>query len=84
MREQQDYIVRITDVIQKNRTYLARIDKDDTSKQVKVTSNIFIATLRLETAKNNIATLDQEVAAKAAAMMEALRIANGERGSWLF
>jgi anthranilate synthase component 1 len=27
---------------------------------------------------------DQEVAAKAAAMMEALRIANGERGSWLF
>ncbi|BAM06398.1 anthranilate synthase component I family protein [Leptospirillum ferrooxidans] len=27
---------------------------------------------------------DQEVAAKAAAMMEALRISNGERGSWLF
>jgi hypothetical protein len=46
--------VRHKEVLAKNLDYLARLRPDDTSKAIKVKSNIVIIQLRLETMQNEI------------------------------
>lgn len=48
-----------SDLLQRNRDYLATLTKDDVSKSIKVKSNILIFMVRIETLKNNIESLKE-------------------------
>lgn len=47
-------------LLEKNKKYLATLSPDDTSKKVKISSNILILNTRIETLSNNMALGDQE------------------------
>jgi hypothetical protein len=50
------------DLLARNRQYLeTQIGKEDTSKKVKVSSNIFVIQVRIETLTNAIAAVDQKL-----------------------
>lgn len=51
-------------LLQRNRDYLARLDPSESSKAIKVKSNIVILAVRIETIKNNLAAAQSDLQAK--------------------
>jgi hypothetical protein len=70
LQQQLEYRDKTAEILGKNKAYLDKLDKDDTSKRVKVNSNIVIANLRIETANNTIASVKKDIADKGCATCE--------------
>jgi hypothetical protein len=51
-------------LLQRNRDYLARLDPSESSKAIKVKSNIVILAVRIETIKNNLVAAQSDLQAK--------------------
>lgn len=64
LNQQQNLRVRTADILEKNKAYLAKLGPDDTSKRIKVNSNILIASVQIETIDNNIQTLKKAIQEK--------------------
>ena len=58
LHDQKDKQALFQDYLNKNRAYLAQLKPDDSSKLIKVKSNIVIIQLRLETLQNLINPLN--------------------------
>lgn len=52
------------ELLQKNKAYLAGLSPNDLSRSIKVKSNIMVFDLRIETMKNTIQAIQQEVQGK--------------------
>ncbi|OFZ81575.1 MAG: hypothetical protein A2583_08635 [Bdellovibrionales bacterium RIFOXYD1_FULL_53_11] len=53
----EDSLKKMQSIRDANVNFMARLDKSDTSKKIKVSSNIMIASIQIETISNNIAVL---------------------------
>lgn len=55
--ENEAYKRNVKAIIEKNQAYLRTLQTEETSKKIKVNSNILIASIRVETADHNLAAL---------------------------
>ncbi len=58
---QEAYKRQMTDLVAKNREALAKLDKGETSRRIKINSNILVASLNNEAAQNQIASLVRDM-----------------------